>query len=602
MTATAHEDPPAVAIVGVAGRYPQAPSVDVLWRNLLAGEDCVREIPQDRWDWAKFADPAVAERYSYSRWGGFLTGADMFDAGFFGILPKDAAAVDPQERIFLECVWTLLEETGHLGPSTAEQDTGVFVGLMDSTYGQIGATRWPGGTFTGARSAHWSVANRVSYFFDFHGPSLAIDAACSSSLLSVYLAAESLRRGECAMAVAGGVNLVLHPAHYVALCAAGALARDGRCKVFDEDADGFVPGEGVGAVLLKPLDRAIQDQDRIWALVKGGSVRSEGRTMGYAVPSPSAQGELIATANRRAGVEPETISYVEAHGTGTALGDPIEIAGLSKAYGESARGAPRRYTGSIKSNVGHLEGAAGIAGLTKVLLQFRHGWLAPSIHIKRLNTKIDFVSAPVEPVREAMEWPAGDMPRRAAVSSFGIGGTDVHLVLEQHPTAPPAPHVHTPDAGAFLLSARNATQLTCLAADVLAALSTGSLRDVPLAQLLYTSQVGRKHMRERLGIVTGTRDGLVRGLTDFVAGASSGNVNVMSGRVSVAASLDAAPPSESVVAGWCNGAAVPWETGWPGRLPMVAFPGYPFARRRYWADYPDGRSGEYESCGERFSG
>lgn len=559
---------------------------------MLSGADCVGEIPADRWNWTDFADPDVAERYSYSRWGGFLTDIEMFDPGFFGILPKDAAAVDPHERLFLECVWTLLEETGHLGPSTAERETGVFVGLMDSTYGQIGATQWPRGVFTGGRSAHWSVANRVSYFFDFNGPSLAVDTACSSSLLSVHLAAESLRRGECAMAIAGGVNLVLHPAGYVSLCAAGALARDGRCKVFDHRADGFVPGEGVGAVLLKPLEQAMRDGDHVWALVKGGSVRSEGRTMGYFVPSPAGQGELVLAATRSAGVERDTISYVEAHGTGTPLGDPIEIAGLTRGYG--GRGPARRYVGSVKSNIGHLEGAAGIAGLTKVLLQLKHGRLVPTINLEQLNTKIDFSSSPFQPVREVMEWPAADTPRRAAVSSFGVGGTNVHLVLEDHQSAPPVPRSRPPAASSFLLSARNAAQLTQLAVSVLTSLSAGALRDVPLAQLLYTSQVGRKELRARLGIAADSREELIQGLSDFVAGVSS--ARVLSGHVSAGAAgnLDEVPGGAgNAMAAWCNGVAVPWEKAWPGRLARAAFPGYPFARKKYWVQCPDGRSGPY---------
>jgi acyl transferase domain-containing protein len=580
-----------IAVVGVAGRYPRAPDIEAFWQNLLNGRDCVSEVPAGRWDWQRFADAAMPERYSYCRWGGFIDGIDLFDPAFFGILPRDAAVIDPHERLFLECAWGLLERAGYLGPSTIERETGVFVGLMHSTYGQIGASGWSSGRFLGARSAPWSVANRVSYYFDFHGPSFAVDAACSSSLLSIHLAAESLRRGECRMAVAGGVNLILHPAHYIALCSAGMLARDGRCKTFDERADGFVPGEGVGAVLLKPADRAIADGDRIWGLIKGGHVRSEGRTMGYAVPSPSAQADLIAGALERAGVDPATVGYVEAHGTGTALGDPIEVAGLSQAYRRPADGAAARFIGAVKTNIGHLEGAAGVAGFTKALLQLEHGWLVPSINLAELNQKIDFAAAGFGPVREAVEWPAGTGPRRAAVSSFGAGGTDVHLVLEEYRRGPqPAPRPAAA-ATAFLLSARNADQLARLAGNVLASLSGGAMRDAAHASVLYSSQVGRREMRQRLGIVAATREALIRGLECFVSGAPS--PDVYSGRAAPAAAMAGkiTPANDrEAVARWCDGNVVAWDAGWKNQVPdRAAFPGYPFAQKSYWAEHDDGR-------------
>ncbi|NUR27213.1 MAG: SDR family NAD(P)-dependent oxidoreductase, partial [Catenulispora sp.] len=407
-----------IAIIGVAGRYPGSPDLDAFWRNLASGTDCVTEVPADRWDWREHFDARRGRpQHTYSKWGGFLDQVDQFDAGFFGVLPRDAAAIDPQERLFLETAWTLLQDAGHLGGGHARQATGVFVGTMYGSYGRMAAASgWPQGRFTDGHSSQWSIANRVSYTLDLRGPSFAVDSACSSSLTAVHLAAESLRRGECEVAIAGGVNLLLHPAHLVALSAMGMLSAEGGCKVFDERADGFAPGEGVGAVLLKPLAAAVADGDDVWAVIKGSHLNAGGRTAGYTVPNPNAQAELVVAALRRSGVDPHGISYVEAHGTGTALGDPIEIAGLTRALHEA--GAPQRCAvGSVKANIGHLEGAAGIAGLTKVLLQMRHGQIAPCANLERTNPKIELADSPLWLPTEPVDWPAGK-PRLAGVSSF----------------------------------------------------------------------------------------------------------------------------------------------------------------------------------------
>jgi acyl transferase domain-containing protein len=568
----------------MTGRYPQAEDIEAFWDNLLAGRDAISEIPADRWRWQDFANPAEAMRYSYSRWGGYLEGIDQFDPIFFGILPREAAAIDPQERLFLECAWTLLEEAGSLGSARHEPETGVFVGAMNSGYDLIGAARWQAGGGMSARSAHWSIANRVSYFFDFHGPSFAIDSACSSSLLAIHLATESIRRGECAAAIAGGVSLLLHPTHYVQLCAARMLSRDGRCKTFDARADGFVPGEGVGAVLLKPLESALKDGDTIWAVLKGGHVRSEGRTMGYAVPSPASQADLIASALQRADVDATTVGYVETHGTGTALGDPIEITGLTRAYGVGCGDRNPRYVGSVKSNIGHLEGAAGIAGFTKAVLQLRCGLLAPTINLQHPNTKIDFAQSPFQPVLRTTEFPVIQGPRRSAVSSFGAGGTDVHLVIEEYrPSVPSVPPLALPSR-AFLLSARNASQLDQLAHLVTESLADGRLRDAALPGVLYASQVGRKEFRQRLGVLGNTRAELSAGLADFLEGRPS--PTVFSGEAAPATSREAPfdPADEqAAILEWCKGQPVNWVSRWRDSVPIRAvLPAYPMARRSYW--------------------
>ncbi|MEU3039543.1 SDR family NAD(P)-dependent oxidoreductase [Streptomyces diastaticus] len=590
----------AIAVVGVAGRYPQAPDLDAFWRNLAEGRNCVTEVPPERWDWREHFSPRRGQPHTaYGRWAGFLEDVDRFDPGLFGVLPREAAAIDPQERLFLETCWNLLEETGYLGEHHRVPETGVFAGLMYGSYGKIAAAEgWPRGEFGGAHSAYWSVANRVSYFFDLNGPSLAVDSACSSSLTAVHLACDSIRRGECRMAIAGGVNLVLHPAHLVALSGMNMLAGGDGCRPFDAEADGYVPGEGVGAVLLKPLADAVADGDTVWGVIKASRANAGGKTSGYTVPSPQAQSTLIGETLRRAGTDPRTIGYVEAHGTGTALGDPIEIAALTRAFDgpghQGERDGHRCAVGSVKSNIGHLEGAAGIAGLTKVLLQLRHGRIAPNANLERVNPKIGFEATPFVPQTTLAEWPRPvleedgrprEYPRRAGVSSFGAGGANVHLVVEEyraeHGTSEEA---EGRDQGplVFLLSARDGERLRELARRV-ATYVAGAPRDgLRLRDLAWTSQTGRREMNERLAVMADGLDTLAVTLRLFAEGEPSPLVRT--GTVAGGASRRWRGQAPAAAAeAWVTGAEVDWAALWSGPRPRrVPFPTYPFARSRHW--------------------
>ncbi|MFD6530886.1 beta-ketoacyl synthase N-terminal-like domain-containing protein [Streptomyces sp. NPDC060184] len=600
-----------IAVIGVDGRYPGSPDMDAFWETLRSGADRVTEIPSDRWDWRRYHDPRRGQaQKSYGRWGGFLDDVAGFDAHFFNILPSDAEEMDPQERILLETVWNLLEETGYLGPSRHERSTGVFMGSMYDTYGRMGATGWARGRLVGPDAQPWLLANRISYQFDFQGPSYAVNSACSSSLTAVHLACESLRRGEARMAIAGGANLILHPSHVVGLAAMNMLAADGRCKVFDARADGFVPGEGVGVVLLKTLRSAVADQDRIWGVIRASAVNTAGRTSGFTVPNPAAQADVLAEAVRRAGVSPDTISYIEAHGTGTELGDPIEMAGINAAFNDAVSGAAgstspaRCAVGSVKANIGHLEGASGIAGLTKVLLQLQHGQIAPCVNLDEINPKIDTGSGRFFFPLELTDWtPRPGVPRRAGVSAFGAGGSNVHLIVEEYPggrTAPSQEDAESHGVEVFLLSAKTEPQLRALAELTAELLESGPAPS--LRSLAHTSQTRRKEMPTRLAVPARSVEDLAVALRAFVSGSTSPEIHhgvvgpdgadglALAGEEG-AAFLEALCVNRRLTPLarlWVQGAGIDWSRLWPGPTPVpVRLPPYPFTRKRYWVPAED---------------
>ncbi|OKP85081.1 hypothetical protein A3844_17655 [Paenibacillus helianthi] len=428
-----------IAIIGISGRYPMARTLEDYWNNLKSGRDCIAEIPADRWDLHAFFDPnKEAKGKSYTKWGGFLDGMEEFDPLFFNISPKEAELMDPQERLFLECAWETLEDAGYTRKALDKAKVGVYVGAMWSQYQLYGAS---GDEREKPTSSFSSIANRVSYVMDFTGPSMAVDTMCSSSLTAIKLACDSLARGEADYALAGGVNVASHPNKYILVSQGKFGSTDGRCRSFGEGGDGYVPGEGVGAVLLKPLAQAVRDGDSIYGVIAGTSLNHGGKTNGYTVPSPVSQAELLSQAFHESGIDPRTISYLEAHGTGTALGDPIEIEGINRAFASFTEDKGFCAIGSVKSNVGHLESAAGIAALTKVLLQMREQMLVPSLHAEQLNPRIDFRNSPVRVQRECSEWrqPVRTVngkqeryPRRAGISSFGAGGSNAFLVIEEY--------------------------------------------------------------------------------------------------------------------------------------------------------------------------
>lgn len=451
-----------IAIIGIDGRYPQADTLDEFWNHIASGDDCITEIPKDRWDHSHYFDKEKGKKNKvYCKWGGFLNSVDEFDPLFFNISPKEAMVIDPQERLFLECVYHTIENSGYTKASLGTSAVGVFVGVMNGQYQLYGAEELKKGHVIDVRSTYASIANRVSYYFDFHGPSMAVDTMCSSSLTSIHLACQSIRNGECEMAIAGGVNVIVHPSKYVFLSEQKFGSTEGKCRAFGNGGDGYVPAEGVGAFLLKPLKQAIKDHDHIYGVIKGSGMNHGGRTNGYTVPNPNAQAALIENVLRKSSTNPESITYLEAHGTGTQLGDPIEIAGLSKAYHKFTNQTGFCTIGSVKDCIGHAESAAGVASITKILLQMQHKKIAPSIYGGETNEHIDFSKTPFRITTELMDWekPATGEKRTAGVSSFGAGGSNVHIILEEYDNEVQEQTRHPKDIWLFPLSAQTETAL-----------------------------------------------------------------------------------------------------------------------------------------------
>ncbi|TXH64663.1 MAG: DUF2156 domain-containing protein, partial [Lysobacteraceae bacterium] len=587
--------PKEVAVIGMAGRYPKARTVAELWDNLVQGRDCIEELPDERW--SKRLEYAPVERYR----GGFIDGVDSFDSLFFNISPREAEMMDPQERIFLEVAWESLEDAGYhpdaLAREEAGRNIGVYVGAVWAMYQMLGVEERVAGQDLTPNSFLWSIANRVSYAMNLSGPSLSVDTACSSSLTAMYLACEAINAGECSAAIVGGVNLDLHQSKYDINHFGGALSPDGVCRSFGKNANGYVAGEGAGALLLKPLDASIQDGDHIYGVIKSAVVNHGGRTSGYTVPNPKAQGQLITAALEKAGVSAATLGYIEAHGTGTELGDPIEISGLQAAFDAYNVANGACAIGSIKSNIGHLEAAAGVVGVSKVLLQMKHRQLVPSLHSAETNEFIDFAQTPFAVQQTLSDWrPAQDegmdCPLRAGVSSFGAGGANAHIIIEEYraQTRPPFEICER----IFPLSARNDEQLREQALRLAAFLER---EQVELADIAHTLQVGRKSFEHRLAIVAKNRHELIDRLRAFASGEKQGQFvagNAKGGdgmtrllnrreKEEFIGMLAKSREAVRLAEIWVEGMFSDWQgLRQESMARKTPLPTYPFANRRHW--------------------
>jgi 2-oxoglutarate dehydrogenase complex dihydrolipoamide succinyltransferase (E2) component len=593
-----------VAIIGMSGRYAGASTLDQYWENISSGKNCVVEIPKSRWNVDAYYDPRPFQAgKTSSKWLGMIDGVEFFDPLFFGISPADAEVMDPQQRIFLQEAYRAFENAGYAPHGLSEKKCGVYLGLCSNDYGLL---LRQGGTGVADRLGNsCAVASaRIAYYLNLKGPAITIDTACSSSLVAMHLASQALLNGETDLALAGGVSLYLAPELYLCWSAAGMLSLDGQCKTFDRGANGFVPGEGGGAVVLKRLSDAERDGDNILGVLLGSGINQDGKTNGITAPSMTRQTELVRDIYTKHGIDAASISYVEAHGTGTKLGDPIELEALSAAFRRDTGDTNFCAIGSVKSNIGHTTAAAGVAGVHKVLLSLKHRQLAPTVNFTAPNEHFNFAASPFFANTELRRWGSQPgVPRRAAVSSFGVSGTNAHLVIEEY--LPPA-HRRTPPITVdaehpilFVLSARTADRLQAYAA--LTADYLTSHADISLADAAYTLQVGRDPMDHRLAFVATSRDSLLKALTDFVQGKvcpgmSVGHVQKKheTGLFEHDTDIDALLRAwmakrklHKIGELWAAGLDIDWQQLYGPATPQrIGIPTYPFAPERYWL--PDG--------------
>ena len=578
-----------IAIIGMAGQFAQSKDLDEFWKNLRAGKDLISEIPADHFDFQPWYDPENTRADSlYCKWGSFIDDVASFDADFFNISPREASVMDPQLRLLLQVMYRAAEDAGCPG-SIRGSNTGVFTGVCFHDFHQeLDRQGKAVNPHDGTGTAATMLANRPSFYFNLKGPSLAVDTACSSSLVAIHQACRALQNGECETSFAAGVNLLLSSWHYRYFCSIGALSPTGRCHTFDASADGYVPGEGIAAVLLKPLDRALLDGDQIHAVIKGTAVNHGGYTPSITAPSVEMEAAVIKKAWKDAAINPATIGYIEAHGTGTKLGDPIEIEGLKQAFNSVDWTEGTCTIGSTKAHIGHTEGVAGIAGVIKAVLAMKHGEIPAMPGFAEQNPYINLSYSPLKINRTLETWPRPvSGGRRAGVSSFGFGGTYSHVVLEEVPAKVPV--VNRPQLDELIvLSAAQEGQVRELAQGLLASIQDDSLS---LADLAYTLQVGREQGACRFGVVVKSMAELRVALENFLSADVSAK--------SVEAKRDdkTAYPEDALVGacqqrlltqlldGWKHGQSVPWEQlSRDEACRIVSLPGYPFLKERHWPE------------------
>jgi polyketide synthase PksN len=609
-----------VAIIGISGIFPQSPDLETFWDNIVNKRDLITEISDDRWNASNYyIKMAEKNNIAYSKWGGFIEDVDKFDAAFFNISPREAERMDPQQRIFLEMAWKAIENAGYKPSDLSGTKTGVYVGAVSSDYWDMmlcnGLEADP---YTISGNVNCVIANRVSYLLNLQGASASIDTACSSSLVAIHRAVAAIQNGYCDMAIAGGVNVILNPFMHIALSTNGMLSADGHCKTFDSRANGYVRGEGAGALILKPLSKAIADGDCIHAVIRGSSENHGGRTNSLTAPNPNAQTDLLISAYTEARIDPSTVTYIEAHGTGTSLGDPIEINGLKMAFEELRKEwgmqSAEKYCGlgSVKTNIGHLEAGAGVAGLLKIVLAMQKGILPGMIHFKEQNPYIDLEGSPFYIVSETQEWgrltdEAGKIvPRRAGVSSFGFGGSNSHIVLEEYCSSRSSSTVNYHSPNIFVLSAKNEDRLKAYAMDMLKYLEKfpickekGEGVENAFSDITYTLQMGREVMNKRLAIVASDMEELIEKLKQYCAGKKeitqvyTGSIgsetknilNLLEGNCGkeFLAAIVREKEYKNLANLWVAGVLVDWKLLYDNPKPRrISLPTYPFAKERYW--------------------
>ena len=575
-------EPLDIAVTGLSVRVAGANGTEQFWDLLAQGTVAIGEVPSDRWSASRLYDPTGARPNSTScKWGGFLPDVDRFDPLFFNISPREADRMDPQQRLFLEEAWKALEDAGYPDRVLDGRRCGVFVGTGAGDYvHRIAAANAQVDGYAFMGNAPSILASRIAYLLNLKGPCVALDTACSSSLVAIHLACESLSRGTCDVALAGGVCVLMTPNFFVAASKSGMLSRSGQLRAFDNAADGFVPGEGVAALVLKPLAHALRDGDRIHGVIKGSGINQDGRTNGITAPNAASQASLEAEVYRRSGISPETLGYIETHGTGTRLGDPIEVEALTQAFRQFTDVKQHCALGSVKASIGHTMTAAGAVSVIKVLLALQHGKLPPSANFAVPNDAIRFEDSPFYVNTRLSEWrPPAGMPRRAGVSSFGFSGTNAHVVIEEAP-----PRVSRPAPGAspyrlVTLSARTDSALRARGAALREWLASGE--PVNLGALSYTLNARRTHFERRTAFVAAEPADLAAQLELWLASGSASAPHVM----------EAAPAELKALAEHYQARQpIEWQALY-AKEPheVIPLPAYPFERRSCGVDRHPGQ-------------
>uniref|UniRef100_UPI001E3D18CE beta-ketoacyl synthase N-terminal-like domain-containing protein n=1 Tax=Bradyrhizobium sp. Leaf401 TaxID=2876564 RepID=UPI001E3D18CE len=597
-----------IAIIGLSGRYPQARNVEEFWRNLREGRDCISEIPKERWDHRLYFDEDKNKPgKTYSKWGGFIEGVDQFDPLFFNISPREAEFMDPQERLFLQCVWDLLESSGNTRRDLKKRyndRVGVYVGAMYQHYRISGGN--PNHEAITSLSTFSGIANRVSSFFDFKGPSIAVDTMCSSAAIAIHMACHDLARGDCRLAIAGGSNLSLHPNKYVGLSQIQLIGSNSNSRSFSAG-DGYLPSEVVSAALLKPLHEAVADGDKVLAVIKSTSANHGGRSSAYSMPSVNSLTQLLIDNFEKSNIDPSTIGYVEAAANGLPLADAVEFRALTKAFRTKTSSSAFCAIGSVKSNIGHAEAASAMSQLTKIVLQFQDQALYPSLEPSVPNPDIDFTGSPFLPQRIMSDWSvakdnSAKHPRRAILNSFGAGGSNVSMILEEYIEVNRVDETEDPKGSEIVIfSAKTADSLRAHIAQ-----TSDYLADHPgtsLSRLAYTLQLKREPMEYRAAVVASSLNELCNILSDYLASPGNGpdkghKVHLGSishdeqfvgdlftdkGATALLTALAREKSYEKIAQLWARGATLPWELLHGNkRLRSLSLPTYPFAKERYW--------------------
>ncbi|BFK27152.1 SDR family NAD(P)-dependent oxidoreductase [Blautia producta] len=578
-----------IAVIGMKVDTPGADDNDKFWTNLICGKNAVTEVPVKRWDNDIFYSTNKEEKNkTYCKRGGFLENIEMFDAAFFGISPREAKIMDPQERLFLQNVWHAIEDSGY-SVSELQKNTnnkvGVFVGVTSNTYMLWADNQLRHGLDSYPQSYPWSIANRISYTLNLHGPSVAIDTACSSSLTALHQACQSIKNNECKVAIVGGVNLCLHPLKYIMQSNMNMLSANGNCSSFSENADGYVPGEGICSVILKPYKQAIKDKDCIYGVIKGTAINHGGTTSGYTVPNPIAQKSVIEKALSNSNVPKHSIGYIEAHGTGTILGDPIEIEGIKKAYSDAV--SKHCAIGSLKSNIGHTESASGILSLAKVLLQLYNKQLVPSINALPLNSRISLEGTPFYIIDKCVKWERerkneiDEKPLCAGVSSFGAGGSNVHVIVQEDNQDKKVDKFSI--LPIMVLSAKTKKALEKKSKQLIEFINNKSAL-YSFSDFIYTIQASKDSFDERLAFIAEDYQQVLQGLNKFLSGDLNELCysNVRNEVLIKELVNDEMFEPKSLIEYWISGGKIDFNNYYKNKHTRIKLPLYPFDLKRYW--------------------